>query len=53
MCELTTLEMQELEGGSILTGLIYVAIGAGIYKILTTTRGKITITKLITLEWRN
>ena len=54
MQELTMYELETTEGGaSIVTGVIIVAIGAGIYKILSSTRGKISIPKLITLEWRN
>ena len=54
MQELTMQELETCEGGtSIVTGLIIIAIGAGIYKIMTSTRGKLSVPKLISFEWRN
>ncbi len=54
MRELTVLEQQELCGGSpILQALLYILLGSGIYKIVTSTKGRISIPRLINLEWKN
>lgn len=45
-------ELMETEGGSLLTYIVYVAIGGAIYKIVTSKAGRLTIPRIITLEWR-
>lgn len=50
--ELNKEELQEIEGGALLTYIVYVAIGGAIYKIVTSKSGRLSIPKLITFEWR-
>ncbi len=53
MRELTLIEQQELCGGSpIMQALIYFLLGAGIYKIVTSSKGRISIPRLINIEWK-
>lgn len=52
MNTLTSTQLQEVEGGSLLTYIVYVAIGGAIYKIVTSKSGRLSIPKLITFEWR-
>lgn len=54
MKELTLQQQYEAQGGSIIgTAIIYILIGAGIYKIYKSTRGRISLPRLVTIEWRN
>ncbi len=54
MKELTLQEQYELTGGSaVATVIIYVLLGAGIYKIIKSTSGRISIPKLISIEWKS
>lgn len=52
MQALTTTELIETDGGSALTYIVYVALGGAIYKIVTSKSGRISIPRLITIEWR-
>ena len=52
MKELNTMQMEEIDGGSMLTYFIYAAIGGAIYKVMTSKSGRISIPRLITFEWR-
>jgi hypothetical protein len=54
MKELTLQEQYEIQGGSLIgTALIYLLLGAGIYKIWKSKKGRISIPRLVNIEWRN
>ncbi len=54
MKELSMQEQLEIQGGSLLgSAIIYLILGAGLYKIFTSKKGRISIPRLIQLEWRN
>ncbi|MEG0277285.1 MAG: hypothetical protein RR630_09665 [Coprobacillus sp.] len=54
MKELSLNEQYTIQGGGfILTGLFYLLLGAGLYKIITSKRGRISVPRLIQLEWGN
>ncbi len=54
MKELTLQQQCAIQGGSIIgTGILYLLLGAGLYKILNSKRGRISIPKLVSLEWRD
>ena len=53
MKELSMYEQCVISGGSGLSAaLIYLILGAGIYKILMSSKGRISIPRLIQLEWK-
>lgn len=51
MYELTEMEMQSINGGSALIYLIYVILGVGAYKLLRSKRGRMSLPRLIQIEW--
>ncbi len=54
MKELTLQQQYEVQGGSVIgTTLIYLLLGAGIYKLVTSTKGRISLPRIITLEWKS
>ena len=54
MKELSLYEQYEISGGAGLsTALLYLILGAGLYKILKSSKGRISIPRLIQLEWKN
>ncbi|MCD7949347.1 MAG: hypothetical protein LUG12_03665 [Erysipelotrichaceae bacterium] len=54
MKELSLTEQCSLQGGSVVaTVIIYVLLGAGIYKIIKSTSGRISIPKLVSIEWKS
>lgn len=54
MKELTLQQQCEIQGGSAIgTIIIYILLGAGIYKIYKCKRGRISVPRLVTLEWRD
>ena len=54
MRELTEIQQCEIQGGSMIaTGIIYILIGAGIYKIIRSKRGRVSIPRLVSIEWGN
>ena len=54
MRELSLQQQCEIQGGSFIgTALLYLLLGAGIYKILRSKKGRISIPRLVNLEWRN
>ena len=54
MKELTLQQQYEIQGGSLIgTALIYLLLGAGIYKIWKSKKGRISIPRLINIEWRD
>ena len=54
MKELTLQQQYETCGGSLLTtALIYLLLGTGLYKIYKSKKGRISIPKLLQLEWKN
>lgn len=52
MKELSLQEMQEVNGGGVMTVIIYCILGVGAYKIIKSKRGRISIPRLIQLEWK-
>jgi len=53
MKELSLQEQYEIQGGGIIgTAIIYLLLGCGIYKLVKSSRGRISVPRLITLEWR-
>lgn len=54
MRELTEIQQCEIQGGSMIaSGIIYILIGAGIYKIIRSKRGRVSIPRLVSIEWGN
>lgn len=54
MRELTLQEQYEIQGGSFIgTALLYLLLGAGIYKIWKSKRGRISIPRIVQIEWGN
>jgi hypothetical protein len=52
MREISLQEQYEICGGSaITTALLYLLLGAALYKIYKSKKGKISIPKLLQLEW--
>lgn len=52
MKELSYNELYEVNGGGILTVIIYCVIGVGTYKVFKSAKGRISIPKLISFEWK-
>lgn len=54
MKELTLNEQYQLTGGSaVATIIIYVLLGAGIYKIIKSKSGRISVPKIVSIEWKS
>jgi len=54
MKELTLEQQYQIQGGSFIgTAIVYLLLGAGIYKLYYSKKGRISIPKLVSLEWRN
>ncbi len=54
MEELSMYEQSVISGGAGLsTAILYLILGAGLYKILKSTKGRISIPRIIQLEWKN
>ncbi len=53
MKELTLQQQCQVNGGGLATVIIYCIIGTGLYKIIKSKKGRISIPKLITLEWKH
>ena len=52
MYELTELEMQQINGGgAFLAYLMYALLGAALYKLWKSKKGRISLPRLITVEW--
>lgn len=52
MKELTIQQQYEISGGSAIgTAILYLLLGAGLYKIYKSKRGRISIPRLLQLEW--
>lgn len=51
MKELSLQEQFEINGGGAFTTIIYCIIGVGLFKVITSKKGRISIPKLITYEW--
>lgn len=51
MNELTITRQQEVSAGGIGTVIICVVVGAGVYKLIRSKSGRISIPKFISLEW--
>lgn len=53
MKELTLQEQYEIQGGSLIgTAIIYLLLGAGLYKVIKSSRGRISIPRIVSIEWR-
>lgn len=52
MRELTIFEQEDLVGGAVIDWVIYALLGAALYKVWVTSRGRISIPRLISIEWR-
>ncbi|MDD8048192.1 MAG: hypothetical protein PHH04_01190 [Thomasclavelia sp.] len=52
MNELCIMDQMEVSGGGVGTVLICIVVGAGVYKIIRSARGRISIPKFLSLEWR-
>lgn len=54
MKELSLREQCTIQGGSLIgTALFYLMLGAGIYKIWKSKKGRISIPRLLNIEWRD
>ena len=54
MKELTLQKQYETCGGSVIgTAILYLLLGAGLYKIYKSKKGRISIPRLLQLEWKN
>ncbi|MFR7591469.1 MAG: hypothetical protein ACLUVC_08505 [Longibaculum sp.] len=54
MKELSLQEQCTIQGGSLIgTALFYLLLGAGIYKIWKSKKGRISIPRLLNIEWRD
>lgn len=54
MRELTLQEQYDIQGGSFIgTALLYLLLGAGVYKIWKSKRGRISLPRIIQIEWGN
>ena len=54
MKELSLYEQCSISGGSGLSAaLLYLILGAGLYKIIMSSKGRISIPRIIQLEWKN
>lgn len=52
MCELSLNEQLEIQGGSALGILTAVALGAGIFKVMFSSSGRLSIPYIISFEWK-
>ncbi|MCD7949170.1 MAG: hypothetical protein LUG12_02765 [Erysipelotrichaceae bacterium] len=53
MKELLLEEQCNLHGGSVIsTMIIYLLLGAGLYKIIKSSSGKLSTPKLVSTEWK-
>lgn len=52
MNELTVNQMENVDGGGVLTYILYIALGGAIYKIVTSNAGRLSIPNIISIEWR-
>lgn len=53
MYELTTSQQEMVNGGSALGALILALLGVAAYKLWKSKRGRISLPKLIQIEWGN
>ncbi len=54
MKELTLQQQYETCGGSVIgTAILYLLLGAVLYKIYKSKKGRISIPRLLQLEWKN
>lgn len=54
MKELTLQQQLETSGGSVIgSALLYLLLGAGLYKLYKSKKGRISIPRLLQLEWNN
>ena len=54
MSELTLEQQYEISGGSAVgTTIIYLLLSCGLYKIYKSKKGRLSIPRLISIEWSN
>ncbi len=54
MKELTLQQQCEIQGGGLIaTALLYLILGAAAYKLIKSKKGRISIPRLISIEWRD
>ncbi|MGN1182712.1 MAG: hypothetical protein ACI4SR_06850 [Faecalibacillus sp.] len=52
MNELQVVNQMQIVGGGAGTWIVCIVIGAAVYKMLFSKGGRVSIPKLITIEWR-
>ncbi len=52
MKELTVCQQREISGGGLGTGFMLLVIGTALYKVFFSKAGRISIPRLISIEWR-
>lgn len=52
MNELQIAQQMEIVGGGVGTWIVCVVVGAAVYKMLFSRSGRVSIPKLISIEWR-
>lgn len=52
MKELTLQQQEQINGGGALTIIIYAILGATVYKIIKSKKGRVSVPRLIQIEWK-
>lgn len=52
MNELQVNEQMDVIGGGVGTWLVCIVVGAAVYKMLYSSSGRISIPRLVSIEWR-
>lgn len=52
MNELQLNNQMDIVGGAVGTWIVYIVVGAAVYKMLYSKSGRISIPRLISIEWR-
>lgn len=52
MNELQMTQQMEISGGGVGTWIVCIVVGAAVYKVLFSSSGRVSIPKLISIEWR-
>ena len=52
MNELQIAQQMEIVGGGVGTWIVWVVVGAAVYKMPFSRSGRVSIPKLISIEWR-
>jgi len=51
MYELSSVEQEQIYGGSAASYIIYALLGAALYKVWKSKKGRISLPKIIQIEW--